>query len=91
MLLIILPLSLAFFGCQGVRFGVERESTEVPPSYKKGGPPPWAPAHDIGLSTDIIITRPHASIMKKNVDPIFITRMGSGGYRFHFHLMFALM
>ncbi len=39
---------LFFFliGCQGTRVVVEREpSPEPSPAYKKGGPPPWAPAH----------------------------------------------
>jgi len=45
-LAIILSLSLFFIGCQGTRFVIESEpSPEPSPVYKKGGPPPWAPAH----------------------------------------------
>jgi hypothetical protein len=33
-------------GCQGTRVVVESETSPEPsPGYKKGGPPPWAPAH----------------------------------------------
>jgi hypothetical protein len=33
-------------GCQGTRVVIENNhSPEPSPSYKKGGPPPWAPAH----------------------------------------------
>jgi hypothetical protein len=33
-------------GCQGTRVVVESEPSQEPsPAYKKGGPPPWAPAH----------------------------------------------
>ena len=33
-------------GCQGTGVVVEREPSPGPsPAYKKGGPPPWAPAH----------------------------------------------
>lgn len=45
----LLPWCFLFFfliGCQGTRVVVEREpSPEPSPAYKKGGPPPWAPAH----------------------------------------------
>ncbi|MFC1868192.1 hypothetical protein ACFL0H_08680 [Thermodesulfobacteriota bacterium] len=37
---------LFFIGCQGTRVIIENDQyPEDPPSYKKGGPPPWAPAH----------------------------------------------
>jgi len=40
-----LSLSLSFIGCQGMRFAVQSEPSEDSHAYKKGGPPPWAPAH----------------------------------------------
>jgi len=37
---------LFIFGCQGTKVIVEKEPCPKPyPCYKKGGPPPWAPAH----------------------------------------------
>jgi len=45
-LVIILSLSFLFLGCQGRRIVVEsKPSSEPSHTYKKGGPPPWAPAH----------------------------------------------
>jgi len=42
----ILSFSFFFIGCQGTKFVIESEpSPEPSPAYKKGGPPPWAPAH----------------------------------------------
>ena len=45
---VFLLLGTFFFilGCQGTKVIVEREPSPKPfPSYKKGGPPPWAPAY----------------------------------------------
>ena len=37
---------LFMLNCQGTKVILEREPSPKPaPSYKKGGPPPWAPAH----------------------------------------------
>ncbi|MBW1802592.1 MAG: hypothetical protein JRJ85_17895 [Deltaproteobacteria bacterium] len=37
---------LFLLGCQGTKIIVERGPSQEPsPTYKKGGPPPWAPAH----------------------------------------------
>ncbi|MFC1533201.1 hypothetical protein ACFL7M_07550 [Thermodesulfobacteriota bacterium] len=45
-LVLVLSLPLSFIGCQGMRFSIEsKPSKETPPTYKKEGPPPWAPAH----------------------------------------------
>lgn len=39
-------LCLVILGCQGTRIVVENSNShESSPSYKKKGPPPWAPAH----------------------------------------------
>ena len=47
--ILLLYLFFIFFflvSCQGIRVVKEREpSPEPSPAYKKGGPPPWAPAH----------------------------------------------
>ena len=43
---LLLGTFLFILGCQGIKVIVEREPSPKPsPSYKKGGPPPWAPAH----------------------------------------------
>jgi hypothetical protein len=45
-MLLVFSLSLFFTGCQGTRFVIQSEPPPKPsPVYKKGGPPPWAPAH----------------------------------------------
>jgi len=45
-MLLVFSLSLFFTGCQGTRFVIQSEPPPEPsPVYKKGGPPPWAPAH----------------------------------------------
>jgi len=47
--LVVFLLPWAFFflmGCSSTRLILESESSQKPsPSYRKGGPPPWAPAH----------------------------------------------
>jgi len=45
-LVFFLSLLFIFTGCQGTRIIIESGSTpDTSPDYKKGGPPPWAPAH----------------------------------------------
>lgn len=46
LLFIGLCIFLMTIGCQGTRVAVVKEpSPAASPAYKKGGPPPWAPAH----------------------------------------------
>ena len=45
-LIVCLFLFFVFIGCQGTRIVIENDPPpESSPEYKKGGPPPWAPAH----------------------------------------------
>ena len=45
-LVLILFIFFISMGCQGTKVVVERApSPRASPAYKKGGPPPWAPAH----------------------------------------------
>jgi len=46
-LVLVFCLVFIFIGCQGTKVVIESEPfpQEASPAYKKGGPPPWAPAH----------------------------------------------
>lgn len=46
-LVLVFGLVFIFIGCQGTKVVIESEPfpKKASPAYKKGGPPPWAPAH----------------------------------------------
>ena len=46
-LVLVFCLVFIFISCQGMKVVIESEPSpkEASPAYKKGGPPPWAPAH----------------------------------------------
>jgi hypothetical protein len=80
---VFLLLGTFFFilGCQGTKVIVEREPSPKPfPSYKKGGPPPWAPAYGYRAKHKYrYYPRLLVSTMIESAESIFITRMDSGG------------